>query len=141
MGRLENSFGAQNKGGGTVPILIAGTFICENYGVNATEAFAIDAILRDEVGAGALRAGIRIRNDDRSGVSAVDSALLITSHASSGGYDVLIDGSGAVLTEYDSNTQVVIMKFQGANGTTYFMIHDTDAATGTDAITIQTSVS
>ena len=138
MGRMENSFGTQNKGGGTVPILISGTFICENYGTNATEAFAIDAIIRDEVGAGATRAGIRVRNDDRSGVSALDAMILLDSHASSGGADMLIDGSAVELTEYDSGTEVVIMSFQGANGTTYLLVHDTDAAT---VVEVKTSVS
>ncbi len=138
MGRLENSIGAQNKSGGSTPILIASTHIAENYGTNATECFAIDAIIRDEVGAGATRAGIRIRNDDRSGVSALDAMILMDSHASSGGADTLIDGSAVELTEYDSGTQVVIMEFQGADGTARFLIHDTDAAT---VLSVATSVS
>jgi len=138
MGRMENSFGVQNKSGGTVPILIGATIISENYGTNATEAFAIDAIIRDEVGAGTTRAGIRVRNDDRSGVAALDAMILMDTHASSGGADTLIDASAVELTEYDSGTQVVLMTFQGADATTYYLIHDTDAAT---VLSVATSVS
>jgi len=138
LGRMENSFGVQSKGGATTPIIIAGTFIAENYGTNATECFAIDAIIRDEVGAGALRAGIRVRNDDRSGVSALDAMILLDSHASSGGADMLIDGSAVELTEYESGTEVVILSFQGANGTTYLLVHDSDAPT---AVEVKTTVS
>ena len=138
MGRLENSLGVQNKSGGTTPVLIGATIIAENYGTNATECFAIDAIVRDEAGAGTTRAGIRIRNDDRSGVAAMDAMLLMDSHASSGGADTLINAQAVELTEYDSGTQVVLMTFQGANATTYYLVHDTDAAT---VLSVATSVS
>ena len=129
MGRLESSVGVQNKSGGIVPTLIALTATTENYGTNATEMFGIDVIARDEVGAGTTRAVARFRNDDRTGVAALDAGLIIESHSSSGGMDTLIRAHGAVLTEYDSGTKVCLMSFQGANGTTYYLLHDTDAPT------------
>lgn len=138
MGRMENSLGVQNKSGGTVPTLLACTFTMENYGTCATESGAADFITRNEANTATLSYGIRIRNDDRSGQPAVQSAINITSHASSGGFRELIDASGAVLTEYDTGTKVVLMKFQGADGTTYYLVHDTDAAT---VLSVATSVS
>lgn len=130
MGRLENFLGVQNKSGGTVPILHGATVIAENYGTVATLSMAMDIISRDENDTSRTYAGvIRLRNDDRSGQSALDSAIDIDSHGSSGGFDLLIDGAGATLTEYDSGTQVALLSFKGANGTTYYIVHDTDAAT------------
>lgn len=138
MGRLENLLSVQNKSGGTVPTLLACTFTMENYGTCATEAGVADFITRNEANSATTTYGIRIRNDDRSGQSAVQSAINIASHASSGGFRELIDASGAVLTEYDTGTQVVLMKFKGADGTTYYLVHDTDAAT---VLSVATSVS
>ena len=138
MGRMEHFAGVQNKSGGSVPTLIAFTVLNENYGTNATEFGVMDVIARDEVGAGTTRYGLQIRNDDRSGVAAIQSALKVTSHASSGGFRELIDASGAVLTEYDTGTEVVLMKFQGANATTYYLVHDTDTPT---VVEVKTTVS
>jgi hypothetical protein len=139
MGRMEHSFGVQNKSGGTVPTLLVATLTAENYGTTATEMGVADFIHRNEGAAPTTTYGIRIRNDDQSGVAgAVQSAINIASHASSGGFRELIDASGAVLTEYDSGTQVVLMKFQGANGTTYYLVHDTNTAT---VVAVSTSVS
>jgi hypothetical protein len=138
MGRFENLLSVQNKSGGTVPTLLACTFTSENYGTVATESGVADFINRNEANTATLSYGIRIRNDDRSAQGAVQSAINIASHASSGGFRELIDASGAVLTEYDTGTKVVLMKFQGANATTYYLVHDTDAAT---AVSVATSVS
>jgi hypothetical protein len=139
MGRLENLISVQNKSGGTVPYLLACTFTMENYGTSATEVGVADFVTRNEANTATLSYGIRIRNDDQSGQGAVQSAINITSHASSGGFRELIDASGAVLTEYDSGTKVVLMKFQGANGTTYYLVHDTDSSP--TAVSVATSVS
>jgi hypothetical protein len=138
MGTLENLISVQGKSGGTVPSMRACTFTMENYGTCATESGVADFITRNEANTATTTYGIRIRNDDLSGQSAVQAAINITSHASSGGFRELIDASGAVLTEYDSGKQVVLMKFQGANGTTYYLVHDTDSAT---AVSVATSVS
>lgn len=138
MGRMESSVGAQNKSGGTVPTLIGLTIVPENYGTVATEFGGVDVVLKNEANSATLSYGIRIRNDDRSSQGAIQAALHVSSHASSGGFRELIDASGAVLTEYDTGTQVVLMKFQGANGTTYYLVHDTDSAT---AVSVATSVS
>jgi hypothetical protein len=138
MGRLENLISVQNKSGGITPTILAATFTMENYGTAATEAGAADFITRNEANSATLTYGIRVRNDDRSGQTAVQSAINIASHASSGGFRELIDASGAVLTEYSSGKTVVLMKFQGANGTTYFLVHNTDTAT---AVSVATSVS
>jgi hypothetical protein len=138
LGRMEHSAGVQNKSGGTAPYLLVFTMTSENYGTCATEMGVADFIHRNEAAAPTLTYGIRIRNDDRSGVSgAVGSAINITSHASSGGFTRLINAEGAVLTEYDSGTKVCLMSFQGANGVTYYLLHDTDAAT---AVSVNTSL-
>jgi len=138
MGQLENFIGIQNKSGGTVPTMRGLTVITENYGTNATESGGLDVISRNESNSATLAYGIRIRNDDRSSQSALQSAINVDSHASSGGFDTLIDASAAELTEYDSGTQVVLMKFQGADADTFYLIHDTDAAT---VLSVATSVS
>jgi len=139
MGRLENMIGVQNKSGGVVPTLHGCTVISENYGTVATASMAMDIINRDENDTSRTYAGvIRLRNDDRSSQSALDSAIDIDSASASGGFDTLIDASGAVLTEYDSGTQVVLMTFQGADADTFYLIHDTDAAT---VLSVATSVS
>lgn len=52
--------------------------------------------------------------------------------------DNLIDTSQVESTNYDTGTEVVLMKFKGANGTTYYLVHDTDAAT---VVEVKTSVS
>lgn len=139
MGRMEaGAFGSQNKSGGTVPTLVAMTVVPENYGTVATEFGGIDVVLKNENNTATTSYGIRIRNNDQSGVTAIQAALAVSSHASSSGFRELIDASGAVLAEYDSGTQVVLMKFQGADGTTYYLVHDTDAAT---VLAVATSVS
>ncbi len=139
MGRLENSMGVQNKSGGVVDVLFGATIISENYGTVDTDGMACDFINRDENDTSRGYAGvIRLRNDDRSSQSALDSAIDIDSHGSSGGYDTLIDATGATLTEYDSGTQVVLMTFKDAAGTTQYLIHDTNTAT---VLEVATSVS
>ena len=138
MGRLENLISVQAKSGGTVTTLLGLTVKSENYGTTATEFGVMDIIAANEANTATLSYGIRIRNDDRSSQGAIQSAINVASHASSGGFRELIDASGAVLTEYDSGTQVVLMKFQGANATTYYLVHDTDSAT---AVSVATSVS
>jgi hypothetical protein len=137
LGRMEHSAGVQNKSGGTAPYLLVFTMTAENYGTCATEFGVVDFVARNEANTATTTYGIRIRNDDRSGQSALQSAVTISSHASSGGFLKLIDGSAAVLTEYDSGTKVCLMSFKGADGTTYYMLHDTDAAT---AISVNTSL-
>lgn len=67
-------------------------------------------------------------------------AILAAYGAKSGGaaaFTSLIDATNAQLVETDSGTRVVLIKFQGANGTTYYMVHDTDAAT---VIAVRTSL-
>jgi hypothetical protein len=139
VGRMEHSVGVQNKSGGTSPYLLGISMTVENYGTCATEMGVMDFIHRNEGAAPTLTYGIRIRNDDQSGVSgAVKSAIVISSHASSGGFRELIDASGAVLTEYSSGKLVVIAKFKDAAGTTQYLVHNTDTAT---AVSVASSVS
>jgi hypothetical protein len=71
-------------------------------------------------------------------MDALDSAIDIDSAGASGGFETLIDATGATLTEYGSNKQVVLMTFKDAAGTTQYLIHDTDNVT---VIEIATSVS
>ena len=123
LGRLENFIGSQNKNdGGTIPIVLGCTILAENYNTtNSTEIGAIDAILRDEDGSATTAFGIRIRNDDRSSITAPEAALLITSHSSSGGWETLIDMVGATPT-----TNAFSFKDDGT------VCHDTDTGSGTD---------
>ena len=138
LGIMENSIGVQGKSGGTVPTIRGLTITMENYGTNATESGGLDVISRNEANTATTSYILRLRNDDQSAQPAVQSAIVISSHASSGGFTQLIDASAAVLAEYDTGTQVVLMKFKGANGTTYYLVHDTDAAT---VLSVATSVS
>ena len=139
MGRLDNFLGVQNKSGGVVDTLYGATIITENYGTVDDNGLACDFISRDENATSRGYAGvIRLRNDDRSSQAALDSAIDIDSHASSGGFATLIDATGAVLTEYDSGTQVVLMTFQDASATTRYLVFDTDANT---VLSVASSVS
>ncbi len=129
LGVMENLISVQGKSGGTAPTMRALTVKAENYGTTATEFGIADFVSANEANSATTTYGIQVRNDDRSSQAAIQSAVKVASHASSGGFDKLIDGSGAVLTEYDSGTKICLMSFKGANGTTYYLLHDTDAAT------------
>ena len=83
LGILEGcSLGVKNQG--TAPTIRGVTIRAENYSTNATEFGVLDVNCSDEVGAGTLRYGTRIRNTDASGVAAMGHALLISSSATNG---------------------------------------------------------
>lgn len=66
------------------------------------------------------------------------SAINVVATSVTTAFTSLIDASTATLHEYDTGTQVVLLKFLGANGTVYYLVHDTDAAT---VLSVATSVS
>ncbi|KKL47404.1 hypothetical protein LCGC14_2335920, partial [marine sediment metagenome] len=72
--------------------------------------------------------GILISSEFITGGIALTAAIGVES-SGAGAFTSLIDATGAQLVETDSGTEVVLIKFQGANGTTYYLVHDTDAAT------------
>jgi hypothetical protein len=141
LGRMEHSAGVQNKSGGTAPYMLTFTMTTENYGTCATELGVVDFVARQEAARPTLSYGIRIRNDGRSNMDAacMDAAIVISTYLTTQGrgFDKLIAAADATLTEYDSGTKVCLMSFKGADGTTYYMLHDTDAAT---AISVNTSL-
>lgn len=69
---------------------------------------------------------------------AINSYIKIAEVGGVTGAAFLIDAAGVTLTKYDTNTQVCLLKFKGANGTAYYLVHDTDAAT---VLAVATSVS
>lgn len=71
-----------------------------------------------------------------TGTARLDAVLgVITNPANGVGYfRYLIDAGGIELTNGSGN-EVVLMKFVGANGTTYYMVHDTDSATAIGVVT------
>lgn len=72
-----------------------------------------------------------------SGAKAIDAVLGVGTVAGAT-VNSLIDTSALESTNYGTSKQVVLMKFKGANGTVYYLIHDTDSAT---AVSVATSVS
>jgi len=140
LGHLENFMGVQNKSAGTVSGNLFGcTVIAENYGTAESAVYGMDIISRNEHNGNEGDTGVlRLRNDDRSGQSALDAMIVMDTHSSSGGATTLIDASAVELTEYDSGTAVVLMTFQGADADTFYLVHDTDAAT---VLSVATSVS
>ena len=71
-----------------------------------------------------------------TGTARLDAVLgVATSPANGVGYwRYGIDTSGTEFTNGSGN-EVVLWKFIGANGTTYYMVHDTDAATAIGVVT------
>lgn len=72
--------------------------------------------------------GVLVDHEAVTGGKAITAAFGAKSGAGEA-FTSLIDASGATLVETESGTDVVLIKFKGANGTTYYVVHDTDAAT------------
>lgn len=98
-GRLEHSFGTQNKSGGTVTTLLGMTVVAENYGTLAgTDTFGgIDVLLKNEAAVAATEFGLRLRNENNSVAGPVAAALLISDTGANTGWTTLIDASGATI--------------------------------------------
>lgn len=78
--------------------------------------------------------GVLISSEFVTGGIALTAAIGVES-SGAGAFTSLIDATGAQLVETDSGKDVVLIKFQGANGTTYYLVHKTDAATVTSVVT------
>ena len=71
-----------------------------------------------------------------TGSARLDAVIGVGTNPANGvGYfRYLIDAGGIELTNGSGN-EVVLFKFVGANGTTYYVVHDTDAATALGVVT------
>lgn len=97
LGRIEHSFGAQNKSGGTCPTVLAGTFVAENYGTVADLFGGIDILLKNEGTVATKEFGLRIRNENNSVADAVGTAIEFSDTGANTGFDRLFDATGASL--------------------------------------------
>jgi hypothetical protein len=89
------SAGVRNDSGATAYQLIGISTRLENYGTLETEAIGFDVELSIENDTGSpTKTGIRVRNTDQSGMSAINEVIKI-SHTSSNGFTNLINFSGA----------------------------------------------
>lgn len=105
------------------------------YTGTVTDLVGLQVKLQTEDGATVTGgAGIRIVNEDVTGGKRVTSAIDIDS-TSAEKFRYLIDSTGAETTNGSGN-EVVLMAFKGSNGTTYYLIHDTDAATAVSVVTV-----
>lgn len=88
--------GARNDSGKTVADYVKGLqVLVENYGNITSDAIGIDVVMLDEnTTLGQTRTGIRIRNTDQSGMSAVNQAILL-SHSSTNGFAALFKAAAA----------------------------------------------
>ena len=97
MGRLENSLGAQNKSGGTVPTILGVTVVAENYGTCADLFGGIDILLKNEGSVATKEFGLRIRNENNSVADAVGTGIEFSDTGANTGFDRLFDATGASL--------------------------------------------
>ncbi len=105
LGRIEHSFGAQNKSGGTCPIVLGMTVTAENYGTNADIFGGIDVLLKNEGAVATLEFGLRIRNENNSIADAVAAGILFSDTGANTGFDYLIDCNGASVVVGDIRLQ------------------------------------
>lgn len=118
------------------------------YGVTAEIGSNSDAYTGTVTSAAAFRGKLQLEDGAtyttayvfRAEAEAISGADTITAIVGSGTFtsvtpDSLIDFSSVESANYDSNTKVVLMKFKGANGTTYYLVHDTDSATAVEVVT------
>jgi hypothetical protein len=88
------NFGARNDSGKTTYTLTGITTRLENYGTVATEAIGLDVNMSIENDTGTpTKYGIRVRNTDASGMTAV-GAVLAVSNSSTNGFNALVDLDG-----------------------------------------------
>jgi hypothetical protein len=110
------AIGAANKSTGVAPTVRGMTIRAENYGTNATEFGVLDVNASDEVGAGTLRYGLRVRSTDASGVAALDAGILL-SNTSTYGFDYGMDMNGATIGTADIRLNNGATLANGAAGT------------------------
>ena len=81
--------------------------------------------------------GLYIETEDVSGASSSTArldAVIGVASTSGGVFRYGIDSTASEFTNGSGN-EVVLWAFKGANGTTYYLIHDTDAATAVSVVT------
>jgi len=105
LGRIEHSFGAQNKSGGTSPTVMGISVTAENYGTCADLFGGIDVLLKNEASVATTEFGVRIRNENNSVADAVAAGLLFSDTGANTGFDYLIDGNGASVVVADMRLQ------------------------------------
>lgn len=109
----------------------------DTYTGTITAAAAVRGKFQAEDGA-TYTAGYVFQADLEAVTSAKAITAILGVGTASGGATVnsLIDTSALESTNYQSNTRVVLVKFKGANGTVYYVVHDTDSAT---ALSVETA--
>ena len=105
LGRIDHSFGTQNKSGGTSPIIMGITVTAENYGTCADLFGGIDVLLKNEGAVATTEFGVRIRNENNSVADAVGAGLLFSDTGANTGFDYLIDGNGSSVVVADIRLQ------------------------------------
>ena len=140
LGYLEGALiSVQNDSGHTASTVRAAQFVTRSNASGATEVGGVEIFVSHQAAdTPTTFYGLRIRNNDETGNVPVHAAIDIDYASPAKGFNTLIDASGTILTEYDSGTKVCLMYFVGANGTTYYLVHDTDDAT---AVSVATSLS
>jgi hypothetical protein len=105
LGRIEHSFGTQNKSGGTSPIVLGATITAENYGTCADLFGGLDILLKNEASVATTEFGLRIRNENNSVADAVGAGILFSDTGANTGFDYLIDGNGSSVVVADIRLQ------------------------------------
>lgn len=107
----------------------------DGYTGTITELAAVRAKVQIEDGATVTAGyGVLVHVEGVTGGAAI-TALFGAKGTGGGTADSIVDSSGVETTNYQTATRVVLMKFLGANGTTYYLVHDTDTATVTSVET------
>lgn len=112
--------------------------MASTYTGTITSLYGLQVKLQVEDGATVTTGyGIFIMNESVTGAptgsARLDAAIGIDS-TSNEVYRYGIDSTGTEFTNGSGN-EVVLWAFKGANGTTYYLIHDTDAATAVSVVT------
>lgn len=150
---------AQQEGAIAVGVLSGGTFkaitrsattgnITNMYGLEAeithnssaytgtiTEAAVIRGKFSPEDGATYTKSSVFLADAEPvSGADVLDAYYRAKSHANVSATSAL-DVADAVLVETNSGKNVTLIRFTGANGSVYRLVHDTDAATAVSVVT------
>ena len=111
-----------------------------SYTGTVTSLYGVHIKIQNEDGATVTTGyGLYIEEEDVTGTSSgtarLDAAIGIKStSATAGVFRYGIDSTATEFTNGSAN-EVVLWAFKGANGTTYYLVHDTDAATVLGVVT------
>ena len=101
----------------------------DTYTGTVTSAYGLHVKVQTEDGATITTGyGVYIENEAVTGGERLTAAIGITATAGFTGYRYGIDSTGVEFTNGAAG-EVVLWAFKGADGTTYYVKHDTDAAT------------